>query len=82
MKKTLAQMEDRERSARIDDAAALWVARIEARPLSPEEESELDTWLAADIRRQGAFARAWAASIHMAKAQALGRDFFTDPDQN
>lgn len=82
MKKTLAQMEDRESSARIDDAAALWVARMEARPLSPEEEGELDAWLTADIRRQGAFARAWATSIHMAKAQALGRDFFTDPGQN
>lgn len=81
MKKTLAQMEDRESSARIDDAAALWVARMEARPLSAEEDSALDAWLAADIRRQGAFARAWAVSMQMAKAQALGRDFFTDPDQ-
>ncbi|WP_157999433.1 DUF4880 domain-containing protein [Nitrospirillum viridazoti] len=78
----MAQIEDRESSAQINDAAALWVARIEARPLSPEEDSALEAWLAADSRRQGAFARAWAASIHMAKAQALGRDFFTDPDQN
>lgn len=68
-------MVDRESSARIDDVAASWVARIEARPLSPEEEIELDKWLAGDVRRQGAFARARAVSIHMARATRLDRDF-------
>lgn len=62
--------------------ATLWVARIEARTLSPTEEVDLDAWLAEDVRHLGAFARAQAISIHMAKAQALGPDFFTDPDRN
>ena len=72
MQVSLGQMADRESSARIDDAAALWAARIDARALSPEEEIELDTWLSADVRRQGALARALAISIHMARAQAPG----------
>jgi len=63
-------MADRESSARIDDAAALWAARVEARALSPEEQIEFDRWLSADVRRQGAFARALAISIHMARMQA------------
>ena len=70
MQISLGQMADRESSARIDDAAALWAARVDARALSPEEEIELDRWLSADVRRQGAFARALAISIHMAQVQA------------
>jgi len=71
-------MADRESSARINDAAALWAARIDAGALSAEEELELDAWLAADVRRRGAFARARAISIHMARAKALGPDFQVD----
>ena len=71
-------MGNRESSAQIDDVAALWVARIEARPLSPDEEIELDEWLAGDVRRQGAFARARAVSLHMGQAKALGPDFFAN----
>lgn len=74
MQISLGQMADRESSTRIDDAAALWAARIDARTLSPEEEIELDRWLAADVRRQGAFARARAISIHMAQAQTSEPD--------
>lgn len=72
------EMSDHETSTEIDDSAALWAARIDARPLTPEEERELDLWLSGDSRRQGAFARARAVSFHMARAQALGRDFFPD----
>ncbi|MEP7350312.1 MAG: DUF4880 domain-containing protein [Sphingorhabdus sp.] len=71
-------MANRESSARINDAAALWAARIDARALSPEEEIELDAWLSTDVRRQGAFARARAISIYMAQLQAQGRDFQGD----
>ena len=49
MQISLGQMADRESSARINDAAALWVARLDAGTLSPEEEVELDAWLAADF---------------------------------
>lgn len=60
-------MGDREDNAQIDDIAALWVARLDARALSLAEESELDRWLASDVRHAGAFARARAASIYLAR---------------
>lgn len=68
-------MSERETSDQIDDAAALWAARVDARPLTPEEEAELERWLSADPRREGSFARARAVSMHMSRAQALGPDF-------
>lgn len=68
-------MAEREGSADIDDVAALWAARIDARPLTSAEDEDLERWLEADPRRQGAFARARAISLHMARAQALGPDF-------
>ena len=74
-------MGNRKGSAEIDDVAALWVARVEARTLSPAEDLELDAWLAEDVRHLGAFARAQAVSIHMARARELGADFFAGPDQ-
>lgn len=73
-------MGNRKDSAEIDDAAALWAARVEARALSPEEETALDQWLSDDTRHVGAFARARAVSIHMDGARALGSDFFPEPD--
>ena len=78
MQISLGQMADRESSARIDDAAALWAARIDARALSSEEELELNAWLSADVRRQGAFARARAIAIYMARLHAPGRGFQGD----
>ena len=53
-RKILVQMGDREKNAQIDDVAALWVARLDARELSQAEESELDSWLACDVRHAGA----------------------------
>ncbi|WP_157973192.1 hypothetical protein [Blastomonas sp. UPD001] len=67
-------MSHRESSARIDDAAALWAARIDARALSAEEEAELMAWLAGDERRVGAFARARAISVYLARARGLQGD--------
>ena len=66
-RKILVQMGDREKNAQIDDVAALWVARLDARELSQAEESELDSWLACDLRHAGAFARASAASLYIAE---------------
>ena len=80
MQKSLGQMDDRESSARIDDAAALWAARIDARPLSPGEELELNAWLSADVRRQGALARARAISIYVAQAHVPERGSPADAD--
>lgn len=44
----------------IDAVAAEWVARIDRGPLSPDETSMLDSWLASDSRNHGAFVRASA----------------------
>jgi len=43
--------------------------------LSAQEQRALDTWLAADRRRLGAFARARAVSAHFDRASALGTTF-------
>jgi transmembrane sensor len=50
----------RETSAQIDEDAAAWVVRIDAGPLSPQDEFALKAWAAADPRRAGALARASA----------------------
>jgi transmembrane sensor len=44
----------------IDKQAAHWAAHRDLRPLSPEEQREFDSWLAADIRHLGAYGRAEA----------------------
>ena len=80
MQITLGQMANRESSARIDDAAALWAARIDARALSDEEKREFDAWLAGDVRRQGAYARACAILIYMTDVEAPGGGFSADRD--
>ncbi|WP_200216225.1 MULTISPECIES: FecR family protein [Brevundimonas] len=70
--------EKRDHSRTIDAAAADWVARVDAGPLSAEKEKELEDWLAGDIRRVGAYARAQAYSIHGERAAALGGTFDGD----
>lgn len=61
----------RETAADIDEAAAHWSARID-RGLTAEEEAALAAWLAGDIRREGAVARAEAAWLHAERAASLG----------
>lgn len=53
-------MNMRQSSHNIDRAAAGWAARLDRAPLSAAEEDELDAWLQADIRCQGALLRAQA----------------------
>jgi len=65
-------MNQRESPEAIDEAAAAWVARIDRAPLSSAEEAELDAWLAADSRRQGAFAKANAVMSYADRARPLG----------
>jgi len=50
-------------AAIIDDIAADWAARLDARALTADEEAELGTWLDGDPRCLGAFARARAALV-------------------
>ncbi len=47
-------------AANLDDIAAFWAARLDARALTADEQVELDAWLASDARCLGAFARARA----------------------
>lgn len=61
----------------IDAAAADWAARAD-RGLSPEEAQTLEAWLAGDIRRVGAYAKARAVMLYTDRAQALGRTY--DPE--
>lgn len=59
----------------IDAEAAAWVAREDRGPLGPDQASALDTWLQADTRHLGAYARAHAVFVRMERSQALGRGF-------
>jgi transmembrane sensor len=64
-----------ETSSEIDEAAALWAARVD-RGLSAEEERTLEAWLEADTRRAGAYAKARAVALHTERARALGSQSF------
>ncbi|MCW0197393.1 FecR domain-containing protein [Sphingopyxis sp.] len=66
-----------------DDGAARWAIRRDAGPLSPGEQRELDAWLAADERREGALLRAEAALVYIARAPALidAEDFPAAPEE-
>lgn len=68
----------RETSQEIDAAAAAWAARIDSGLLSNEEEKQLETWMAADDRRRGAFMRMRAVALHSERAKALGTSY--DPE--
>jgi len=59
----------------IDARAADWAARLDRGALSAAQEEELSAWLAGDIRRRGAFARAMAIADYSNRARALGPDF-------
>ena len=48
-------------SGHIDDIATDWVIRLTGEPLSAQEQAQLDAWVAADPRHQGALFRAQAA---------------------
>ena len=71
-------MADRESSADIEAAAALWAVRADDAAPSPDDEAALEAWLAGDLRRLGAYARARAMLAQADRLKALGTDF--DPD--
>jgi len=72
-------MERPETSDEIDDVAAGWAARLDARSLTLEEQGDLELWLAGDIRRRGALARAMAVMEHFDRARALGGGGLPEP---
>lgn len=58
----------RESGRTIDAVASVWVVKID-RGLCETESAKLEEWLAGDIRRTGALARAQAAWAHADRAQ-------------
>lgn len=54
-----------------EEAAALWAVRLDAGPISATQERELEAWLAADERREGALLRARAALEYLNRGRAL-----------
>lgn len=69
----------RETFQEIDAEAAAWAARIDAGPLSAQDEARLEQWLACDSRRRGAFMRMRAVALQSERAKALGANF--DPKE-
>ncbi len=55
----------------ISELAARWAVRADAGNLSPDEQRELDSWLAADSRHLGAFVRARAQWVDLDRLAAL-----------
>ena len=53
------------------DEAASWAAKIDAGPLSPEEQAVLEAWLAADTRHYGALAQASALLVPAQKPTSM-----------
>lgn len=54
-----------------EDGAARWAIRRDAGPLTANDQAELDLWLAADERHEGALLRAEAALVYLDRGRAL-----------
>src|SRR5260221_588843 len=55
----------------ISELAARWAVRADAGALGPDEQRELETWLAADSRHRGAYVRARAQWVDLDRLAAL-----------
>jgi transmembrane sensor len=55
----------------ISELAARWAVRADAGALGPDEQRELETWLAADSRHRGAYVRARAQWLDLDRLAAL-----------
>ncbi|KRA60093.1 iron dicitrate transport regulator FecR [Caulobacter sp. Root655] len=64
-------MTERESAADIEAQAARWVVRVDRDDLTSAARAELETWLAGDSRRRGAYARAQAGWTMLDRAQIL-----------
>ena len=64
-------MVERESAADIEADAARWVVRVDRDGEDPRTRAELETWLAGDRRRQGAYVRAEAGWTHLDRASVL-----------
>lgn len=57
----------------IDLEAVRWVQLMDSGALSPEDQRQLDAWLAVSSRHKGALIRARAASLHLDRLAAFAR---------
>uniref|UniRef100_B0T3U4 Anti-FecI sigma factor, FecR n=1 Tax=Caulobacter sp. (strain K31) TaxID=366602 RepID=B0T3U4_CAUSK len=64
-------MVERESAADIEADAARWVVRVDRDGDDPAVRADLESWLARDRRRLGAYARAEAAWLHLDRAQVF-----------
>jgi transmembrane sensor len=71
-----------ETAERIEAAAARWLARHDAGPLSDEDARAFDDWCAGDPRRLGAFVRLQAVSARLDRAGALSGMAVRPPRRN
>ncbi|WP_417460574.1 FecR family protein [Kordiimonas sp.] len=62
----------------IDNIAAEWVARLDGGPLDAKAQAQLDAWLAADARHQGAYVRARAVWQHTNRVAAMSQGALRD----
>jgi len=69
-------MDERGSAQAINEEAAQWVARIDARPLVGETRLELKQWLGGDDRRRGALFRALAVWETLGPGKALDSDIW------
>jgi transmembrane sensor len=60
-----------QRAKKTDLEAAQWAVRLQLRPLTAEEQAELDQWIQADSRHRGALLRARAAWMDLDRLAAL-----------
>jgi len=69
------EMKQRAKTNAIDDAAAVWLARIDRGALTNDEQAAFDAWLAQDVRHRGAFARMQAIFASSERISALGKGY-------
>jgi len=55
----------------INETAARWAVRVEGGSVSPDDQRELEAWLAADPRHQGAYVRARSQWVNLDRLAAL-----------
>src|SRR5262249_47469625 len=66
----------------IDTRASEWAVRLSAGPLPGAEQAELEAWLAAATRHQGALARARAAWLDLDRLAALAGKSHDEPEHS
>jgi transmembrane sensor len=62
----------RSSSKEIDRLAAEWAAKVDGGNMTPADQSNFESWLAADIRHLGAYARVEAGLVRLERLRGVG----------